>query len=63
MEKLFDLLKIKHRAGKADREPQSELEENKDELKFESEVMKEVRKFIEGLSNSKIVAVADLKDL
>ena len=48
---------------KRDREPQSESEEVKGELDFESAVVKEVRKFVEGLKNFKIVQEADMADL
>jgi hypothetical protein len=64
MDFFFDLLKLKPRKVKGDREPQSELEESKDKLEvFEQAIIQEMRKFVEGLKNSKIVAEADLDDL
>ena len=64
-EKLFDqlqdLLNLKPRKFNVEREPQSDAEEVKHaDHKFERAIMAEVRKFVLGLENSKIVALADI---
>lgn len=57
------MVQLKRRKALSDHEPQSEAEEVKGETDFANEVMKEVRKFMQALQNSKIVAQADLDGL
>ena len=45
------------------REPQSEIEDGKDQTDFEKTVIKEIRKFLDGLRNVQIVQEADISDL
>ena len=48
---------------KKEREPQSEIEDGKDQTDFEKTVIKEIRKFLDGLRNVQIVQEADISDL
>ena len=44
-------------------EPQSDQEEVKDGSNFEKEIVKEIRKFMEGLKNLQIVQKTDIQNL
>ena len=48
---------------KADKEPQSEIEESKDQLDFTKEVVKECKKFVQYLENHNITQKQDITDL